>query len=456
MTHEHDDQNTLYGVSQDTIRALEEALQDGHQERIEHLMQPLHAADVAVVLEYLSPTLRYRLLDILRAHFDPNILFHLDETVREEVVDHLGAREIAHAITGLESDDVVALLEDLDQDQQEEILASIPNAERGIVEQALTYPEDSAARLMQREVVCVPGYWTVAETLKYMTEETTLPDKFYDIFVIDPKHAPLGGISLSLLLKYPPLTKMADIMDKDIKQIPALMDQEDVAHLFQKYGLVSAPVVDKTQRVIGMITIDDVMDVIEEEAEKDIMHLSRVAESDFYEPLLSTSYSRIRWLLITLLNMLLAAVVISQFQHTIEKMVALAVLMPISAAMSGNAGMQVVTVTVRALATRELGGVNMSRAIVKEILVGLLNGGFFGLILGCIASFWFNDTNLGVVLGGALVLNMVWAAAAGVILPILIDKMDMDPAISAGPFLTTTTDLLGFASFLGLAHMFLV
>lgn len=455
MTHEHDDQNTLYGVSQDTIRALEDALHDGNKSHVEHLLEPLHAADVAVVIEYLSPTLRHRLLDILRSHFDPDILFHLDETVREEVIDHLGAQEIAHAITGLESDDVVELLEDLDEDQQQEILAAIPNPERDVVEKALTYPEDSAARLMQREVVCVPGYWTVGETLKYMTEETQLPDKFYDVFVVDPKHTPLGGISLSLLLKYPPLTTMAEIMDKDIKQIPALMDQEDVAHLFQKYGLVSAPVVDTTHRVVGMITIDDVMDVIEEEAERDIMHLSRVAESDFYEPLLSTSYSRIRWLLITLLNMLLAAAVISQFQHTIEKMVALAVLMPISAAMSGNAGMQVVTVTVRALATRELGGVNMSRAIGKEIMVGLLNGGFFGLILGCIASFWFNDTNLGVVLGGALVLNMVWAAAAGVILPILIDKMDMDPAISAGPFLTTTTDLLGFASFLGLAHVFL-
>jgi magnesium transporter len=233
------------------------------------------------------------------------------------------------------------------------------------------------------------------------------------------------------------------------------MDQEEVALLFRKYGLVSAPVVDEGGRIIGMITVDDVVDVIEEEVEEDIMFLGRVTESDFYEPLLSTSYSRIRWLIITLFNTLMAATVISQFQHTIHEMVALAVLMPITAAMSGNAGIQVLTVTIRALATRELGGANMSRAIWKEIFVGLINGIVFGGIMGSIAAFWFADPALGMVLGAALILNMIWAALGGVVLPILIEKMRMDPAISAGPFLTTTTDLLGFATFLGLARLFL-
>lgn len=328
--------------------------------------------------------------------------------------------------------------------------------ERVILEEVLTYPEYSAARLMQREIVCVPPFWTVAETMHYLTKEKNLPEKFYDLFVVDPKHTPIGGIPLSLLLRQPSSTKVADIMMADIKRIPALMDQEEVALLFRKYGLVSAPVIDEGGRIVGMITVDDVVDVIEEEAEEDIMLLSRVTESDFYEPLLSTSYSRIRWLVISLISTLLAATVISQFQHTIEKLVALAVLMPINAAMSGNAGMQVVTVTVRALATRELGGANMSRAIWKEILVGLINGIVFGALVGSIAAFWFADPALGIVLGGALIFNMIWAAAWGVALPILIDKMGMDPALSAGPFLTTTTDLLGFAIFLGLARFFLV
>lgn len=456
MIKKSDDLETLYGVSQDAIRALEEALQEEKIKNVQRFLKPLHAADIAVVIEYLSPSLRFQLLEILKPRFDPEILYHLDETVCEEVIECLGARAVAKALKGLESDEAISLLQDLDEQEQQEILAFIPETERAILEEGLTYPEGSAARLMQREVVCVPSFWTVAETMKYVKKKRKLPEKFYEFFVVDPKHHPLGGVPLSLLLRSPSATKMIDLMEADIKRIPALMEQEEVAHLFQKYGLVSAPVIDASDRVVGMITMDDVVDVIEEEAEKDIMHLSRVAESDFFEPLLSTSYSRIRWLIITLLNMLMAAFVISQFQHTIQKMVALAVLMPISAAMSGNAGMQVVTVTVRALATRELGGVNMGRAIWKESLVGLLNGIFFGCVIGGIAAFWFSDLALGIVLGGALILNMVWAAVGGIVLPIVIDKMGMDPAMSAGPFLTTTTDLLGFATFLGFAHLFLL
>lgn len=453
---ENEEQDSVYGVSQDTIRVFEEALAAEDEKQIEQLINPLHTADVAVVLEYLSPHLRHSLIEILRPHFDPEILTHLNETVREEVIDQLGTRDLAHAIEGLESDDALALIEDLEEEQQKEILDSIPMGERVILEEVLAYPEDSAARLMQREIVCVPSFWTVSEAMRYMTEEKGLPLKFYDLFVVDPKHAPIGGVPLSLLLRQLPSTKIMDIMKVDIKRIPALMDQEEVALLFRKYGLVSAPVIDEGGRIVGMITVDDVVNVIEEEAEEDIMLLSRVTESDFYEPLLSTSYSRIRWLFISLINTLMAATVISQFQYTIEKMVALAVLMPINAAMSGNAGMQVVTVTVRALATRELGGTNMSRAIWKEVLVGLINGVVFGGFVGTIAAFWFADPALGMVLGGALIFNMVWAAVWGVVLPILIDRMGMDPAISAGPFLTTTTDLLGFATFLGLASLFLV
>ncbi|MBA3813849.1 MAG: magnesium transporter [Alphaproteobacteria bacterium] len=456
QTQEHGENEALYGVSQETIRALEDALENADEARVERLIEPLHAADVAIVIEYLSPNLRHQLIEHLRPHFDPDILYYLNETVCEEVVEQLGTQEIAEAITGLKSDEAVAVIEDLDEQQQKEILDSIPAGERLILEEVLNYPEDSAARLMQREVVCVPSTWIVKETIDYIPREKNIPEKFYDLFVVDSNRIPLGGVPLSFLLRQSPSTKITDIMSTDIKRIPALMDTEEVALLFRKYGLVSAPVVDGKGRVIGMITIDDVVDVIEEAAEEDIMHLARVNESDFFEPLLSTSYSRIGWLMITLLNTLMAVTVISQFQHTIEKMVALAVLMPISAAMSGNAGMQVVTVTVRAIANRELGGSNMKRAIWKETFVGLINGVVFGAMMGSIAAFWFSDPALGMVLGCALILNMIWAAVGGAILPIVIDRMGMDPAISAGPFLTTTTDLLGFATFLGLASLFLV
>ena len=453
---ESEKDESLYGVSQETIVALEKALEDGRTEDVLELIAPFHAPDVAVVIEYLSPQLRDSLVEILRSQFDPYIFTHLNEIVREEVIEQLGIRDVAEAIGRLKSDDAVALIEDLEEEQQRKILDYVPSRDRLILEEVLTYPEESAARLMQREIVCVPDFWTVEQSRKYMMVEKNLPEKFYDLFVVDPKHMPIGVVPLSLLLRQPPSTKIKDVMLENIKKIPATMDQEEVALLFQKYGLVSAPVVDAVGRIIGMITVDDVVNVIEEEAEKDIMLLSRVTESDFYEPLLSTSYSRIRWLLITLINTLLAATVISQFQPTIQKMVALAVLMPINAAMGGNAGMQVVTVTVRALATRELGVANMSRAIWKEVLVGLINGVVFGGVMGTIAAFWFSDPALGMVLGGALIFNMMWAAVWGVVLPILIDKMRMDPAISAGPFLTTTTDLLGFATFLGLAWFFLI
>ncbi len=453
---EKEEKDLVYGVSQNTIVSLETALEAEKFKEVEELLKPLHAADVAVVVEYLGPQLRHNLIEILRPEFDPEILMHLNELVREDVVEQLGMHDFVQALKGLASDDALALIEDLEEDQQKEILKFIPLGERVILEEVLAYPESSAARLMQREIVCVPSFWTIEETMKYIGEEKNLPDMFYDIFVVDPKHAPVGGVPLNLLLRQQPKTKIKDIMNRDIKRIPALMDQEGVALLFQKYGLVSAPVVDESGRIIGMITVDDVVTVIEEEAEQDIMRLARVTESDFYEPLLSTSYSRIRWLFISLVNTLMAATVISQFAPTIEKMVALAVLMPINAAMSGNAGMQVVTVTVRALATRELGGPNMRRAILKEVLVGLINGVVFGGVGGTIAAFWFSDPALGMVLGSALIFNMMWAAAMGVILPIIINRMGMDPAISAGPFLTTTTDLLGFATFLGLATLFLV
>jgi len=450
------DKDALYGVSQKTIRALEVALELGQADQVQRLLAPLHAADVATVIEYLALPLRQRLVEFLGPHFDPEILTHLDEIVREEVVALVGPHTIAEVIQSLGPDEIIPLVEDLDPHQQKAILSLIPVGERRVIEQALAYPEESAARLMQRDMVCVPSAWTVDQAIRHVAGEPELPEKFYALFVTDADNHPLGMVSLSLLLRYPSETRLVDIMDGDIKPIPAAMDQEDVALLFRKYGLISAPVVDEKGSVLGVITIDNVVDVIEEEAEQDIMLLSRVTESDFYAPLLMTSYFRMRWLILMFLNSLMAVFVISRFQTTIEKMVALAILMPICSAMSGNAGMQVVTVTVRALATRELGGTNMYRAIGKETLVGIINGIVFGIVLGGIAAVWFENPALGIVLAVSLSLTMISAAVGGVIFPLLISHFKMDPAISAGPLLTTTTDVLGFAIFLELARVFLM
>lgn len=451
---EHEDD--VLGVSQETIRALEAALEEHHFDRVREIMADLHAADIAVVISYLLPEVREDLVDLLRPQFNAEILNYLDESLRIEVADRIGMRELANALRDLESDDALEIIEGLEEHQQIAVLKGIPAGERVILEEVLTYPEDSAARLMQREIVCVPSFWTVSQTIEFIAKEEDFPDTFYEVFVVDPKHIPVGTVPLGQLFRHPKKSKIAEIMDRDVKRIPATMDQSEVAILFRKYGMVAAPVVDEADRIIGMITVDDVVDVIDEEAEREILHLSRLTETDFYSPVFETSYSRIRWLLFTMINTILAATVISQFEDTIQNMVALAILMPITAAMGGNSGMQVITVTVRALATKELGSTNMWRVINKEMLVGLLNGVICGVLLGSLAGAWFHELPLGVVLASAMIFNMLWAACAGTILPILIDHMGWDPAISAGPLLTTTTDIFGFAVFLGLAKLFLL
>lgn len=454
FSHEEHEDDVL-GVSQETIRSLEDALEEHQFDRVRELISDLHAADIAVVISYLSPEVREDLVDLLRPQFNAEILNYLDESLRVEVADRIGMRELAKALRTLESDDALEIIEGLEEHQQIAVLKGIPAGERVILEEVLTYPEDSAARMMQREIVCVPSFWTVSQTIEFIAKEEDFPDAFYEVFVVDPKHTPVGTVPLGQLFRHPKKSKIAEIMDRDVKKIPATMDQSEVAMLFRKYGMVAAPVVDEADRIIGMITVDDVVDVIDEEAEREILHLSRLTESDFYSPVFETSYSRLRWLLFTMLNTILAATVISQFEDTIQNMVALAILMPITAAMGGNSGMQVITVTVRALATKELGSTNMWRVINKEMLVGLLNGVLCGVLLGGLAGLWFQEFSLGLVLSAAMIFNMLWAACAGTILPIMIDRMGWDPAISAGPLLTTTTDVFGFAVFLGLAKLFL-
>ena len=450
------EEEELYGLSDEEVRRVREALEAGRTSEIEEIAEELHAADLADLIERLDGEERRQVVGLVRDILDPETLAYLDETVREEVIDILGPKEVAQAITELDTDDAVELLEDLSDEDKQRILSSLPAAERAILVEGLTFPEESAGRLMQREVATVPTSWTVGDTIDYMRASDHLPDDFYELFVVDPTHKPVGSLPLSRLLRSKRPTKITDIMDPEVDVIPVETDREEVAHLFRQYGLVSAPVVDEHGRLIGAITVDDVVDVIDEEAEEDLMAIARVGESDFHVPAHQTALRRIKWLVVTLVNTVLAASVISRFEATIEQLVALAVLMPIVAAMGGNAGMQVVTIAVRALATRDLSQANAVRVLGKEMGVALINSLVFALIMGAVAWAWFGRWDLALVLSSAMIFNMVWAGFAGIAIPLTLERFGVDPAVAAGPFLTTTTDVLGFFVFLGLATLFLV
>jgi magnesium transporter len=446
-----------YGVSPETVQTAREALERQQGHVVRELIEELHAADVADLLEQLTPEEREQFLAFTKEEIEAETLTYLDEDVRDEVLEALGPQEVAQAVSELDSDDALDVLEDLDEEDKQRILASIPAADRLILEEGLTYPQESAGRLMQRALVAIPSFWTVGETIDFLRASEDLPDDFYDLFIVDPAHKPIGVVPLSRAMRTKRPVKLTEIMETELRTVPVDMDREEVAYMFRQYGLASVPVVDESGRLVGVITVDDVVHVIEEETEEDLMGLRGVGESDFHAPALVTAWRRLRWLVVTLVNTLIAASVISQFEATIERIVALAVLMPIVAAMGGNAGMQVVTVTVRALATRDLSpGSNLLRAVGKEALVAIVNAAAFAAIMGGIAGLWFGDWHLGAVLAAAMIFNMIWAGLAGTLIPLALDHLGMDPAVSAGPFLTTTTDVLGFFSFLGLATLFLL
>lgn len=445
-----------YGLKPELVRAIREALDEGRTEDVLTLALPLHYSDAADLLEHLDPEPRGQLVEILRAEFNADILIELSQPVRDEVIARLGFASLPTLVVELESDDAVYLLDQLDAEEQHRVLEALPPDRRTLIEQGLAFPEHSAGRLMQREMVAVPAYWTVGETIDHLRGSRALPDEFYDIYVVDPRHRPVGRVGLARLLRSKRPVRLRDIIQGELQPVPVTMDQEEVAFLFRQHNLVSAPVVDAAGRLVGTITVDDVVDVIDEEAEHDMMGLAGVGNSDIHIPTFGTAWRRIRWLSITLCNTLAASWVISHFGATIEKIVALAVLMPIVAAMGGNAGMQVVTVTVRSLATKELGPTNMWRLIAKEMVVGGLNGLVFAAIMGGIATLWFGYPQLGMVLAAAMVFNMLWAGIAGTLIPLTLHRLDIDPALAAGPFLTTTTDVLGFFVFLGLASILLV
>jgi magnesium transporter len=411
----------------------------------------LHQSELGHVLEALQSEQRAALVELLGDEFDFAALTEVDEAVRLEIVDAMPNRQIAEAVQDLDSDDAVYILEDLDQEDRDEILAQLPFTERVRLRRSLGYPEETAGRRMQTEFVAVPPFWTVGQTIDYMRNNGDLPESFSQIFVIDPMFRLLGAIDLDRILRAGRDVKIDEIMHETRHAIPATMDQEEAAQIFEQYDLLSAAVVDENERLVGVLTIENIVDVIQEEAEEDIMRLGGVGDEELSDSVLSTSRSRTPWLVVNLFTAFLSASIIGLFDGTIQQMVALAVLMPIVASMGGNAATQTMTVTVRALATRDMDIYNAGRIIRREASVGLINGVVFAVLIGMVAGLWFQNVELGGIIASAMIINMMAAALGGILIPLLLDKFGADPAISSAVFVTTVTDVVGFFSFLGLA-----
>jgi magnesium transporter len=441
--------------SDELIREVREALDQGAADHATKLARSLHVADQADLIEQLGCEERVGLIAALKSDFDPELLTHLDESVRGEVLDLLGPKEAGEAIAQLESDDAIDVLQDLDPDEQIALLATLPLPDRAAVEQGLAFPEDSAGRLMQLELVALPEFWTVGQAIDYLRAKPDLPDEFYEIYIVNPRFEPVGSIPLSRVLRSKRSVLLRELAINELHRIPVGMDQEEVGFQFRQYGLVSAPVVNEAGRLLGVITVDDVVHVIEEEAEEDILKLGGVQETDIFAPPLQSSLHRFPWLLINLGTAILASIVIALFEKTIQQLVALAVLMPIVASMGGNGGTQTVTIVVRALATREITPANALRVFGKELLVGGLNGLLFLAIGVVVAVVWFGNLPLGALFGAALLITLIFGGIAGAAIPIAFERFGFDPAVASGVFLTTVTDIVGFLSFLGLATLFL-
>lgn len=436
------------------VQAVAEAVDTADRTHVCALVEDLHEADVGSLLEALEPDQRPRLIELLGKDFDFTALTEVDDAVREDILEELETETVAEGVRELDADDAVYILEDLDQADKDEILDRLPATERVAIQRALDYPEDSAGRRMQTEFIAVPPFWSVGQTLDFMRESEDLPETFYEIFVVDPGHRLLGSVPLDRLLRSKGPAAIEEVMRDDDHLVRATDDQEDAARLFQRYNLVSAAVVDEGGRLVGVLMVDDIVDVLDEEADAEIKALGGVnAEEEISDDVMDTARSRFPWLLANSVTAVVSAAVIGLFAQSVERMVALAVLMPIVASMGGNAGTQTMTVTVRALATRQLGRANTWRIVRREVVVGLINGVVFGLILGVVAALWFGVNDLGVVIGLALLAVLSVAAFGGILIPLLLHRLGIDPAVSSGPFVTTTTDIVGFFAFLGIATL---
>ncbi len=446
-----------YALNAATVDAILAAVEVGAKERLVELLEPLHEADIADLLEQIAERDRRALLALWGAEFEGSVLYELEEGTRDDILNEIDQDVLAAAVAEMESDDVVYLLEDMEADRQTAVLDALDDADRVAVETSLNYPEDSAGRLMSREFVAVPAHWTVGDAIDFMRAHDDLPEMFYEIILTDPRMKPVAAVHLGRIMSNRRETKLETLVDDQMRVIPFDQPQEDVAYAFNQYHLVSAPVVDEAGRLIGVITIDDAVEVMEDEAEEDMRRLGGVSsEEDLSDTVWETTWQRFPWLGVNLITAVLASLVISLFSDTIEAIVALAVLMPIVASMGGNAATQTLTVAVRALATKDLTPSNAWRIIRREALVGLANGVIFAVVIGIVGVIWFGSPMLGVVLGIAMVGNMLVAGLAGILIPMGLDKMGADPALASGAFVTTVTDIVGFFAFLGLAALLLL
>ena len=436
------------------IKIIEEKIKLSDSQFIDNSLKELHPSDSADIIENLSIENRSKLIELEGFNIEPEIFVELNESIQSEILLLLSINSIANLLKKLESDDAITILENIDQSKKDSVLNLLPPQDRFLLEEGLGYPEDSAARIMQRQFTAIPSNWAVGQTIDYLRESKNLPDEFLEIFIVDTDFKPIGTVPSSKVLRTPRDNKMNSIMREMQVLIPVNMDQEEVGHTFENYNLTSAGVVDKNNKLVGMITSDDILTIVKEEAEEDVLRLAGVGDEEITDGIFKKTKRRFNWLLLNLFTAFLATWVISIFGATIEQMVALAFLMPIVASMGGNAGMQTLAVTIRAIATQKLSTTNISKTVSKEFAIGILNGIIFAIISSVIVFLWFKDLNLSIIIAVSMILNMIVAGLFGILVPVTLKKYKVDPAISSSVFVTTITDVIGFLSFLGVGAYF--
>ena len=454
LTKEIPEKKVNFEFNKEFINVLSNKIKDNDTAFLNRTLKELHPSDSADLIENLIPENRTKLIEIEGFNLDPEIFIELNESIQTEIFILLSTESIVNILRRLESDNALKILENLDEKKKNTVLNKLPPKDRFILQEGLSYPEDSAARIMQREFTAIPSNWSVGQTIDYLRENKDLPEEFLEIFIVDSDFKPIGTVPSSKVLRASRDSKMNLIMSEMQVLIPVDMDKEEVGRIFENYNLISAGVVDKTNKLVGMITGDDVVTVVKEEAEEDVLRLAGVGDEEITDSVLKKTKRRFNWLLLNLFTALLATWVISKFGATIEQMVALAFLMPIVASMGGNAGMQTLAVTIRAIATKELSSGNLTQIVTKEFIIGVLNGIIFAAITALIVQLWFKEINLSILIAVAMVLNMMVAGLFGILVPVSLKKLNIDPAIASSVFVTTITDVIGFLSFLGIGAYF--
>ena len=454
LTKEITDKKVNFEFNKEFINVFSKKIKDNDTAFLNRTLKELHPSDSADLIENLIPENRTKLIEIEGFNLDPEIFIELNESIQTEIFILLSTESIVNILRRLESDNALKILENLDEKKKNTVLNKLPPKDRFILQEGLSYPEDSAARIMQREFTAIPSNWSVGQTIDYLRENKDLPEEFLEIFIVDSDFKPIGTVPSSKVLRASRDSKMNLIMSEMQVLIPVDMDKEEVGRIFENYNLISAGVVDKTNKLVGMITGDDVVTVVKEEAEEDVLRLAGVGDEEITDSVLKKTKRRFNWLLLNLFTALLATWVISKFGATIEQMVALAFLMPIVASMGGNAGMQTLAVTIRAIATKELSSGNLTQVVTKEFIIGVLNGIIFAAITALIVQLWFKEINLSILIAVAMVLNMMVAGLFGILVPVSLKKLNIDPAIASSVFVTTITDVIGFLSFLGIGAYF--